>query len=156
MRLRSLALLLAVGTATFVAAPAVRAQAPAAADAAAPRPKPVQLPADSLVRARNFIVWMYSAQADSMWAHLGPDAQKQMGSARELEGVSVDLAARAGVEEQVLNERWVMRLGKRQYWRTAKFSNAPDPLLIRLVVTPAGEIPGWGMGDASTPPPIDP
>lgn len=157
MRFRPFALLLAVGTVTLVVAPASRAQAPAATDVAVPRPKPAQLPADSLVRARNFIVWLYSAQADSMWAHLGSDAQKQVGSAKELEEVSLDLAVHSGVEEQLLGERWVMRLGKRQYWRTARFSNSPEPLLIRLVMTPAGEIPGWATRDvASNPPPIDP
>jgi len=63
---------------------------------------------------------------------------------------------RAGTEEQLISERWVTRLGKRQYWRTAKFSGMTEPFLVRWVVVAPGKIGGLGLGPASSAPPIDP
>ncbi|MEJ7809332.1 MAG: hypothetical protein WKG32_02845 [Gemmatimonadaceae bacterium] len=112
--------------------------------------------ADSFALARQYTQWFYTAQVDSLWAHHSEGARKEMGSARVLEEQLSQLTERAGTEVQVLEEKFVKRNGRRQYWRTAKFSQFPEPLLVRWVLGDAGEIMGMGLGPASQAPPTDP
>ena len=65
------------------------------------------------------------------------------------------LSVRAGTEVAVLEEKFVMRNQRPQYWRTAKFTNFPEPILLRWVINPQGEIVGLGLGPLSQAPPID-
>ena len=64
--------------------------------------------------------------------------------------------AQAGSETQLVEERWVRRNGKRQYWRKGVYSNASEPILLRLVILPDGALGGIGLSPASQPPPIEP
>ena len=138
-----------------LAAPAT-AQATSAAPAGMARPKPSQLPTDSLERARRFTAWLYTNQTDSLFANLDSAGRAEMKTPKTLEGSVAQLAARAGSEEQLIEERWVTRNGHRQYWRKAKFSGMSEPFLVRWVVLPSGHIGGLGLGLASQAPPIDP
>lgn len=110
---------------------------------------------DSLALARQATIWFYTAQFDSLIAH--HDAASRADStlpskyARQL-GF---LTERAGTEVIVLDEKFVRRNGQPQYWRTARFTDFAEPLLIRWVIVD-GEIAGMGMGPASQAPPIDP
>ncbi|HET9012266.1 MAG TPA: hypothetical protein VFN38_10665 [Gemmatimonadaceae bacterium] len=147
-------LLLAGGL--MIAAPARAQTAPAAAPTAADRPRLAQLPADSLERARRFTTWLYTNQTDSLFANMDTTGQRDMKGPQGWEETVAALAMRAGSEEQLIAERWVTRLGKRQYWRTAKFSGMPDPFLVRWVIVAPGVIAGLGLGPASQAPPVDP
>ncbi len=62
---------------------------------------------------------------------------------------------RAGSETEVIEERFRMRKGRPQYWRTARFTDLDQPLLIRFVIDDAGLIAGVGFGPASQAPPTD-
>ena len=64
-------------------------------------------------------------------------------------------SAQIGEETKVVDEKVVMRKGNPQYWRTADFSMAPEPVMIRWVIV-NGEIWGIGINPASQAPPIDP
>ena len=128
--------------------------APAAAPAA--RPALAQLPSDSLERARRFTTWLYTNQTDSLFANMDSAGQQDMKAPKGWEETVAQLAMRAGTEEQLISERWVTRLGKRQYWRTAKFSGMTEPFLVRWVIIAPGKIGGLGLGPASSAPPIDP
>lgn len=121
--------------------PVVRAQA---------RPRP-----DSLTLARQFTAWFYTAQFDSLIAHYSPEGRADTTLPAKLAERLAFLTERAGTEVQVLEEKFVMRNGEPQYWRTAKFSDFPEPILFRWVIT-RGEIAGMGMGPLSDAPPIDP
>jgi hypothetical protein len=77
-------------------------------------------------------------------------------TAKALEPIVERLASRAGTEEALISERWVLRNGLRQYWRTAKFSMIGEPFLLRLVLVAPGTFSGVGLGLASQAPPIDP
>jgi hypothetical protein len=66
------------------------------------------------------------------------------------------LAVRAGTETAVLEEKFVKRNGRTQYWRTARFSDFPEPILLRWVIDAEGKITGLGLGPLSQAPPIDP
>ena len=63
--------------------------------------------------------------------------------------------AQVGEETGLVEEKVVMRKGNPQYWRTANFSMAPEPIMIRWVIV-NGEIWGIGLNPASQAPPIDP
>lgn len=112
---------------------------------------------DSLALARQYTVWLYTGQVDSLFAHHPADAQKDT-TLRQRIRASVDqLALRAGTETRVIEEKFVKRNGRTQYWRTATFSDFPaEPLLVRWVLNPDGTIGGIGMGPLSQAPPIDP
>ena len=123
---------------------------------AAPRPKPAQLAPDSLERARQYTAWLYGNQTDSLFAHMDSAGRADTRSPQALEQVVARLASRAGTEEALISERWVVRNGQRQYWRTARFSLVPEPFLVRLVLVAPSTFSGVGLGLASQAPPIDP
>jgi len=68
----------------------------------------------------------------------------------------MQLAGEVGVEEKVIEERFVKRLGKTQYWRTSHFSGGGEPFMVRMVLTPQGEFAGFGFNPRSQAPAIDP
>jgi hypothetical protein len=124
--------------------------------APATRAKPRQLAPDSLERARKFTAWLYTNQTDSLFAYMDSASRQELKVPKALEETVANLAMRAGTEEQLLGERWVTRNGRRQYWRTAKFSGVAEPFLVRWVLDAPGTIGGIGLGLASQAPPIDP
>lgn len=110
---------------------------------------------DSLALARKYAAWFYANESDSLWAHTSPRMQEDIGSADWWRQRSDELALRAGSEVEVLEERFRMRNGRPQYWRTARFSDFAQPLLVRFVIDDAGLVAGLGLGPASQAPPTD-
>jgi len=111
---------------------------------------------DTLALARQYTVWLYTGQVDSLFAHHPADAQRDTTLRSRIRGSVEQLALRAGTETAVIEEKFVKRNGRTQYWRTAKFSDFAEPLLVRWVLNPDGTIGGIGMGPLSQAPPIDP
>ena len=66
------------------------------------------------------------------------------------------VAEQIGFPTDVVEEKYVMRNGMPQYWYTAEFDNAPEPFMIRWVITPEGKISGIGLNPASMAPETDP
>lgn len=120
-----------------------------------PAPKPAQLPADSMEIGRRLTQWMYTAQADSVISLMDADTRAHVSKAEILEN-SRQLALRVGSETKLIEEKYITRNGNRQYWRVASFSNFAEPVVIRFVITPKGELIGMGMNPLSKAPPIDP
>jgi hypothetical protein len=118
--------------------------------------RPAALPADSFDLARKYTQWFYAEQYDSLVAHHGGAARKDPALPNRLRESRAELARRAGKELWMNEERFVTRNGNRQYWRTATFTAFSEPLLIRWVMSPTGEIMGLGMGPKSDAPAIDP
>jgi hypothetical protein len=143
-----LALVVAVPSSTH--AQAQQASAPAA------RPKPAQLPRDSMEIGRKFAVWLYTVQADSIVAHMDSAGRTRPGAAKDIEDASAQIALDAGSEEHVLDEKFITRNGNRQYWRKAKFSGSPEPMVVRIVISAKGEFMGMGLNPFGHTPPIDP
>jgi len=94
--------------------------------------------------------------ADSLYAAFSDTLKLQMTSPQALEGGFNQFATQVGVETELLEERWVNRKGRRQYWRTAKFSTFPEPFMLRFVIGTDGKIEGIGMNPKSQAPAIDP
>jgi hypothetical protein len=111
---------------------------------------------DSLALARRYTAWFYAGQFDSLMAHQPAasrgDSTVRSNLARQFEQLTV----RAGTETAVIEEKFVMRNGRPQYWRTARFSDFAEPILLRWVIDGNGEITGMGLGPLSQAPPIDP
>lgn len=127
-----------------------------ATGASSPPAKPAQLPADSMEIARKYTQWFYTNQADSLIAHMDSAGRGRPGAKEQYQGMMAELATRAGTEKLVMEEKFITRNGARQYWRTTMFSAFAEPLLLRWVIGPKGQLVGAGLGPASQAPPIDP
>lgn len=156
------ALIAAALVATPVAARAQTPAPPAGATAttsatAAAQPAPVVHPkvGNEIELGRLFTGWLYTGKFDSLFTRMSLDAQVQMGTADKMAEEFDQFTAQVGEETSVVEEKVVMRKGNPQYWRTANFSMAPEPIMIRWVIV-NGEIWGIGINPASRPPEIDP
>jgi len=153
-------------TAALIAAPLTLAAQTAASSASATTavtatataaPAPVVHPrvGNETELGRKYTQWLYTGQFDSLFTHMSEDARKEMESATAMAAQFDQFTAQVGDETKVLEEKVVMRKGNPQYWRTAEFSMAPEPVMIRWVIV-NGEIWGIGINPASQAPPIDP
>jgi len=113
------------------------------------------MPVDSLAHARHLTDLFFSGKQDSVLAHFDSEGRAQM-SVAELQDRLEELAGRAGLESEVLEEKFVKRNGMTQYWRTGKYTLYEEPILFRWAFNKQGEIAGMGVGPASQAPPIDP
>lgn len=132
----------------ILAAALAAAAAPLSAQDAPARP-------DSLALARKYVAWFYDARVDSLWAHTAEGMRQDVKTADWWRERYDFVVMRAGTETAVIEERFRMRNGRPQYWRTARFSDFDQPLLIRFVIDDDGLIAGLGMGPASQAPPTD-
>ncbi len=142
-------------SAALLAAPAALVAQSAAADAPAPTPQVHPKVGNETELGRQFTHWLYSAQFDSLFAHMREETRAAMGSPDEMAATFDGFTAQMGEETKLLGEMVVMRKGNPQYWRTAEFSMAPEPIQIRWVIVD-GEIWGIGINPASQAPAIDP
>jgi hypothetical protein len=110
---------------------------------------------DSLALARRYTAWFYTGQTDSLWAHQSAEG-KQTNTPAQLLQTLIEVSGQVGVEQNVIDERFVRRLGKTQYWRTSQFSASGEPFMLRMVLTPQGEFAGFGFNPRSQAPPVDP
>ena len=155
--MKSLKLLALAG---LLGAAPLAAQTPAAAPAtpaAAPAPTPpAKLDYDSLAFGRQLTNWFYAGEADSLFAHAPAEMQAQM--TKEAWGQAMmQFVGRAGSEASLVEERWVLRNGKRQYWRVFNATEfTQEPVMLRWVLLPGKMIGGVGMNPASQAPPVDP
>ena len=122
---------------------------------AAPLQAQQALPQDSLDIARRAARYFYAIQADSLMAMMTDAVIADLGGREGIVQGLTQLSLRAGGETQVVEERWNLRNGARQYWRTSKMTEFPDDFLFRVVLNGEGKISGLGMGPAAAAPPID-
>lgn len=142
-------------SAALLVAPALlMAQSP---DAAAPAPAPTvhRRVGNEIELGQKFVAFLYTGQFDSLFAHMSEELHTEMVSPDDMAAQWDQFSARIGEETKLLGEMVVMRNGSPQYWRTAEFSMAPEPIMIRWVIVD-GEIQGIGINPASQAPPIDP
>jgi hypothetical protein len=140
-------LILAIG----LAAPLTAQGAPARV------PPPPKLEYDSLAFGRQLAQWYLYAEIDSLWAHSDSSLRAAFGGNKEVWAQSVaEFAAQFGQETAVIEERWVQRLGNRQYWRTMRLTDAAEPMALRWVLKPGKLTSGFGLNPVSDLPPVDP
>jgi hypothetical protein len=110
---------------------------------------------DSLALARQFTRWFYAAEWDSLLAYQPPEIRADTTLRPQLARRLDLLRSRGAVESEVLAERFVTRNGRPQYWRVARFTNFPEPLLLRWMISPRGHIVGMAIGALANAPPFD-
>lgn len=122
---------------------------PAAAQTAAPA-------ADLIPLGRQLTSWLLAGQADSLLAHMAPDTQDKVGGREGILKMTEMIAARAGEEAQLVEEKINRRKGSPQYWRSAMFTNMPEePLVIRWLFDGQQMVVGAGIGPLSQTPEAD-
>ena len=142
-------------SAALLAAPALLIAQSPNADAPAPAPTVHPRVGNETELGRQYTHWLYTAQFDSLFAHMREETRAALGGPDEMAAKFDGFTAQMGEETKLLGEMVVMRQGKPQYWRTAEFSMAPESIQIRWVIVD-GEIWGIGINPASQAPPIDP
>src|SRR6478609_7360001 len=132
--------------------------APLAAQAApAHVPPPPKLEYDSLAFGRQLTTWFLYAEVDSLWAHSDTSLQSAYGGNKEIWAQQIaEFAVQAGQETALIEERWVQRLGRRQYWRMMKLTESGEAIALRWVLLPGKKVPGFGINPVSALPPVDP
>lgn len=115
-----------------------------------------RLPADSMEIGQKYTKWFLAYEADSLWSHMTPEMQERNGGVDHLVDMMDQVALQVGTEMEVLEERYVTRNGKPQFWHTGRFSEMPEPIQIRWVIEPDGRISGAGINPASQAPAVDP
>lgn len=145
---------LAVIAAPFLAPTTLTAQEAAAATTGADATSAPEA-FDTMAVGRRATRLFLDGDADSLWAMLTPEFQEKVGSADGIMDRLDMINDRAGTEVLVIEESIRMRHGRPQYWRVTEFDLAPEPLLLRWVISPEGKISGQGLGLASQAPPTD-
>ncbi|MGW8282919.1 MAG: hypothetical protein ACWGON_06435, partial [Gemmatimonadota bacterium] len=77
-----------------------------------------RLPADSMELGQKYTKWFLAYEADSLWSRMTPEFKESHGDIDQLVGVMEQVALQAGTEVEVLEERYVTRNGKPQFWHT--------------------------------------
>ena len=114
-----------------------------------------RLPADSMEIGQQYTKWFLAYEADSLWSRMTPEMQERNGGIDHLVQMMDQVALQVGTEVEVLEERYVTRNGKPQFWHTGRFSELAEPVQIRWVIEPDGRISGAGINPASQAPPVD-
>lgn len=139
-----------------VAAQTPGAPAPAAAPTTPP-PRPAKLDYDSVAFGRQVTLWFYSSQLDSLWAHTDTALQRGLENKERYGLMLGDFMERVGSEESLVEERFHLRGGARQYWRIIRGTEfTQEPVAIRWVLMPGKMIGGVGLNPLSRVPPVDP
>lgn len=112
-------------------------------------------PVDSLALARQYTMWLYAGEVDSLVAHSNDEMREAQAQEATYKRISELIAERAGTEVAAVEETWKRRNGACQYWRTAYFSGMTDEILIRWVLEPDGRIAGFGAGPRSEAPEVE-
>jgi hypothetical protein len=140
----------AAASAAFAQNPASESRAPVAPAVRQP------LPHDSLTLARTYVTWLWSNQIDSIAAHGQPEYRTAAWKTDMVNQLG-QIVSQVGVEDSVIEEKWVRRNGNRQYWRTSHFSEFSGGMLtLRIVMMPDGSMAGMGLNPSTQNPPIDP
>lgn len=120
-------------------------------------PAPPRLEYDSVAFGRQLTQWLLYAEIDSLWAHSDTSLQSAYKTKEEWLNDVAQFASFAGQEYGLVEERFVQRLGHRQYWRFMKMSEfTSEPIALRWVLLPGKKTLGYGVNPASQLPPVDP
>lgn len=120
-------------------------------------PAPPRLEYDSVAFGRQLTQWLLYAEIDSLWAHSDTSLQNAYKVKEQWLNDVEQFASFAGQEYGLVEERFVQRLGHRQYWRFMKMSEfTSEPIALRWVLLPGKKTLGYGVNPLSQLPPVDP
>jgi hypothetical protein len=120
-------------------------------------PAPPKLEYDSVAFGRQLTQWLLYAEIDSLWAYSDTSLQRAYGTKEQWLNDVAQFASFAGQEYGLVEERFVQRLGNRQYWRFMRMSEfTSEPIALRWVLRPGKKTSGYGVNPMSQLPPVDP
>ncbi len=137
---------------------AVAAALTAAASPLAGQTAPASLPDTQTLLAlgRQYTLWFYTAEADSLFAHMTEESQVAVNGVEGIRQESASFVMRAGGEVELIEDKMTLRRGYPQYWREARFDGfTEEPLVIRWVFDSTGKIAGVGLNPKSRAPAPD-
>jgi hypothetical protein len=126
-----------------------------AAPLGAPLAAQSKLPNDSLELGRRWSEWFLTGRADSIASKMSAEVLQASGGLSGIIDAQAMVAERAGAAKLLMEEKFVWRNGRRQYWRTMQMTTLPEPFVLRFVMSTDGMITGIGLGPLSAAPPID-
>lgn len=125
---------------------------PAAARAQDEAPPPAAKPftaeesAHYMALGQRAIGYFFDGQADSLFAMMVPETQNGVGGIDGIRQMMDQIAERAGMMLEVVDEKMTRREGRPQFWWEANFSEfTQEPLVFRWVFTDDGMIRGAGV-----------
>jgi hypothetical protein len=121
----------------------------------APLAAQAKLPDDSVALGRQWSTWFLTGRADSLASRMSAEVLQAHGGVSGIIDAQAMVAERAGLMKSVMEEKFVWRNGRRQYWRTMVMSVLPEPFVLRFVMGEDGRIVGVGLGPLSAAPPVD-
>ncbi|HWK90038.1 MAG TPA: M23 family metallopeptidase [Longimicrobium sp.] len=110
--------------------------------AAAPAAAQTHPDSATLELGRRYTRWMYEGKADSLWAAFSPAMQQALQSAENLANMRAGIEAQIGRETAVIAEQVRRPGGMAMYVRITRFSGAPVPVHVTVVVDSAGIVQG--------------
>ena len=116
------------------------------------------VPADvkNLALGHQLTDWFMAGRMDSIVARMPDDIKEKSGGVASLQEARAQLAARAGEEAKVVEEKMTRRKGLPQYWRSALYTEFPqEPLVLRWVFNESSQVVGIGLGPLSQTPAPD-
>lgn len=109
-----------------------------------PQGAAAQAPPDSTLDwGRRYTAWFYRGLVDSLWRRMSVDLRQALGRPERLLAVRDQVAAQAGPEGAVLEERLVRKDGFLVYLRTVTFPKWVQRGIVQFAVSPEGEIAGF-------------
>jgi hypothetical protein len=112
--------------------------------------------AELLVLGHKMYDWYVAGEADSILAYMSADARQGAGGTNGVLQSVGRFLARAGVENEMVEEKMTRRRGLQQYWREGVYSTFTDePLVFRWVFDEHGDAVGIGTGPKSQTPAPD-
>jgi hypothetical protein len=108
---------------------------------------PEKTDAEYLALGRKLTEWFFSAEADSLLAHMAPADREGAGGVDGVNRAVSEFIVRAGTEQEVVEEKMTRRRGHPQYWREGRYSDvSEDTIIIRWVFDEQGQVIGIGLG----------
>lgn len=104
---------------------------------------------------KRYTEWFFGGRADSLLAHMAPETGQSVGGATGILDQRDRVATRAGAEKIVMEEKMTRRKGRPQFWHEGMFEQLDEPLVLRWVMSDAGQIIGVGIGPKSQTPEPD-
>lgn len=144
----------------LLAAAPLAAQTPAPAAPPAAAPAPVKLTAEQETKltalGKTYTRWFLAGAADSLVSVFDAKLHERVNGVVGITEMMQQISEKAGFPTKVVAEKLTYRNGQPQYWYEAEFSEfAPEPVVIRWLLTPEGKIIGSGINPKSAAPKPD-
>jgi hypothetical protein len=145
---------------TLLASAPLAAQTPAPATPPAAAPAPVKLTAEQesqmMALGKTYTRWFLAGAVDSLAAVFDAKLLERVNGVAGINEMVQQISEKAGFPTKVIAEKLTYRNGLPQYWYEAEFSEfAPEPVVIRWLLTPEGKVIGSGINPKSAAPKPD-